>query len=154
MGEIRGKVYKVSPEAQLRDGRITQEQYDDMQRRKSEGIRRTKAYDREMKKATQLVLNSACLDEGEIAEQLRNGPYKHLFENDMVTNATAIAVAMTKRAIKDGNVQAAEFLRDTAGEKPRNQVEVDNIDNYKAEDMRSLSKEDLQRLIDKADTEE
>lgn len=45
-------------------------------------------------------------------------------DNANITAQTAINIAMIKRAIM-GDVQAAQYLRDTVGEKPTDKVELD-----------------------------
>lgn len=46
-------------------------------------------------------------------------------EDANITVQTAISIAMIKRALM-GDVQAAQYLRDTAGEKPSDKIELDN----------------------------
>lgn len=45
-------------------------------------------------------------------------------DNENISVQTAIIIAMIKRALM-GDVQAAQYLRDTVGEKPSDKVEVD-----------------------------
>lgn len=71
------------------------------------------------------------------------------------TNAEALAVAAMSKALK-GDVEAMKFVRDTAGEAPKNQVELSgDLDKPVATmDLRNLSEEQLMRLAEaKADNE-
>ena len=62
------------------------------------------------------------------------------------TQADALAVAMLLKA-KAGDVEAAKFTRDTSGEKPRQGVEIGNLDGqpFEAIDLSKLSDEQLQQ---------
>lgn len=71
------------------------------------------------------------------------------------TNAEAMMVAALKKALK-GDVEALKFVRDTAGEAPKNQVELTgDLDKPVATlDLRSLSTEELLRLVDETGADE
>lgn len=62
--------------------------------------------------------------------------------------ADALALKMVLKAIKDGDVEAAKFARDTSGEKPTTGVEVGNLDDkpFESINLSELSDEELQRM--------
>lgn len=71
------------------------------------------------------------------------------------TNAEALMLIALRRAAA-GNVEAMKFVRDTAGEAPKNQVELSgDLDRPVATmDLRNLSEEQLLKLAEaKADDE-
>ena len=61
------------------------------------------------------------------------------FEDDMITNQTAMLVSMWREAM-DGNVRAAEFMRDTAGQKQEN-IQAQKEFEYKKERDAGISQE-------------
>ena len=69
-----------------------------------------------MKKMANLLLNMPVSEEA--YPTIINTLQKMGFEDEMITNQTAMLVSMWREAL-DGNVRAAEFMRDTAGQKPR-----------------------------------
>ena len=70
-----------------------------------------------MKKVANLLLNMPVSEEA--YPTIINTLQKMGFEDDMITNQTAMLVSMWREAM-DGNVRAAEFMRDTAGQKQEN----------------------------------
>ena len=91
--------------------------------RKGVAVREARKKERQKMKDELNMLLKATLKRGDVvdAEDVLN-----LEEaQDMNLSAqTAINIAMIKRAIM-GDVQAAQYLRDTVGEKPSDKVEVD-----------------------------
>ena len=65
------------------------------------------------------------------------------------TNAEALMLIAMKKASK-GDVEAMKFVRDTAGEAPKNQVELtgDTDRPVATLDLRNLSEEELLRLAE------
>lgn len=61
------------------------------------------------------------------------------FDDDMITNQTAMLVSMWREAM-DGNVRAAEFMRDTAGQKQEN-IQAEKEFEYKKERDAGISQE-------------
>lgn len=82
--------------------------------RSGEVRRRKKA----LRETIEMLLRMPCTDE-EVQEELHG---MGLSEREM-TNQTAIVVAMLRKAMQ-GDVQAFNTLRDTAGQKPTDQTEV------------------------------
>ncbi len=56
------------------------------------------------------------------------------------SNYEAIAVRMLYKALVDGDVRAAEFIRDTCGEKPVAQVKAETAVSLSPEDVSLLQK--------------
>lgn len=64
------------------------------------------------------------------------------------TEAAAILLAQLNKA-RNGDTEAAKFVRDTSGQRPADQVAIGNIDDkpFESLDLSSLSDAALQRLI-------
>lgn len=64
------------------------------------------------------------------------------------TEAAAILLAQLNKA-RNGDTEAAKFIRDTSGQRPADQVAIGNIDDkpFESLDLSSLSDAALQRLI-------
>ncbi|MGN0398792.1 MAG: hypothetical protein ACI4EO_01575 [Blautia sp.] len=109
-----------------------------------------------MKKVANLLLNMPVSEEAypTVISTLQ----KMGFEEDMITNQTAMLVSMWREAM-DGNVRAAEFMRDTAGQKQEN-VQAQKEFEYKKERDAGISQEieDLddieEEIYGKAESEE
>jgi len=76
-------------------------------------------------------------------------------DDNGATNAEVLALVALRKAAK-GDVEALKFVRDTAGEAPKNQVELSgDIDKpVTTLDLRSLSTEELLRLADETGADE
>ena len=76
-------------------------------------------------------------------------------DDNGATNAEVLALVALRKAAK-GDVEALKFVRDTAGEAPKNQVELSgDLDRPVATlDLRSLSNDELLRLADEQPTEQ
>jgi len=74
---------------------------------------------------------------------------RELGVEDDGTNAEVIALVALRKAAK-GDVEAMKFVRDTAGEAPKNQVELSgDLDKPVATlDLRNLSNDELARLAE------
>lgn len=64
------------------------------------------------------------------------------------TNADAVALATARKALM-GDVEAARFVRDTAGEKPAEAVEIGNLNErpFESLDLSKLTDEQLKELL-------
>ena len=91
--------------------------------KKSGEVRRAKAEMRKSMSATLNILLTKAIKKGDMVntEDIQNIADA---ENINIDAQTAMAVAMVQRAML-GDVQAAQFIRDTIGEKPTDKVEVD-----------------------------
>ena len=76
-------------------------------------------------------------------------------DDEGATNAEVLALIALRKASK-GDVEAMKFVRDTAGEAPKNQVELTgDLDRPVATmDLRALSEEELLRLAEAKETAE
>ena len=91
--------------------------------RKGVAIREAKKKERQKMKDELDTLLKISLKRGDVvtADDVLN---LEEAQEQNVSVQTAIAIAMIKRALM-GDVQAAQYLRDTAGEKPGDKVEID-----------------------------
>ena len=87
---------------------------------KSGEVRRRK---RDMKAAAQLLLDMPVKSEN-IAKSMKQLG----FEDDDLNNQMAILISVWKKAM-EGDVKAAEFLRDTSGQKPADKIMVTEDDS-------------------------
>ena len=80
----------------------------------------------------------------EVEEALRKGG----FEDADINYAAGIVMVQTKKAMS-GDTKAAEFVRDTSGQKPVDGLVVGNLDNVPFEtiDLGSLTDDQLRELI-------
>ena len=64
---------------------------------------------------------------------------------------SAVFWAQLKRAIYNGDTEAAKYVRDTAGYKPTDSMQIGNMDDkpFETIDLRSLSNDELRALIAK-----
>ena len=90
-----------------------------------------------MKKVANLLLNMPVSEEA--YPTIINTLQKMGFEDDMITNQTAMLVSMWREAM-DGNVRAAEFMRDTAGQKQ------ENIQAQKEFEQRRSDSKEIRRI--------
>lgn len=80
----------------------------------------------------------------DIAQKVKLPGLMEMLGNNVMTLDDLTVLRMYARAIETGDVKAAEFLRDTAGEKPTTQVELTQPVSPLAE----MSKEDLVTLAE------
>lgn len=99
--------------------------------RKSGETRRRK---RAMKSATKLLLDMPVAQESIAAQMQTMG-----FEEEDLTNQMAMLISMWKEAMS-GNVRAAEFIRDTAGQNPQH-IQHQEEFKYKKERDAGISQE-------------
>ena len=90
-----------------------------------------------MKKAANLLLNMPISEEAypTIIQTLQ----KMGFDDDLLTNQTAMLVSMWREAM-EGNVRAAEFMRDTAGQNAQT-IQQKKEFEYKKERDAGISQE-------------
>ena len=100
----------------------TKEQCSEMGK-KGADVKRAKKLQRESMKATLDILLTKTLKKGEyvLPKDIQNMAE---VENLNIDVQTAINIAIIQRALM-GDVQSAQFIRDTLGEKPSDKVEVD-----------------------------
>lgn len=96
-----------------------------------------------MQAIAQQVLEMKLRDEQEIRQALRDGG---MTDND-INYAAGIIMVQTQKAMS-GDTKAAEFVRDTSGQKPVDGLVVGNLDDKPFEmlDLTALSDEQLREL--------
>ena len=67
------------------------------------------------------------------------------------TNDNAVSMAQIIKSVKDKETEAARFIRDTLGEKPREAYDLAMTKPIQAMDLGKMSDEELAALADKAD---
>lgn len=93
-----------------------------MQKRSAE-VRREAALKRKSMKATLGVLLDKSLRKGKVVTPEEIQSMAEVADLNLDVN-TAINIAIIQRALM-GDVQSAQYIRDTIGEKPKDKVEVD-----------------------------
>ena len=102
---------------------------------------------RSMREAAQAILQAKLPEGSEIAELLK------LMGVEDPRGADAIMLAMADKA-RTGDARAAEFVRDTGGEKPDTVLAVGNLEDrpFNTLDLHQLSEDELKKLAsDRAD---
>ena len=101
-----------------------------------------------MREAAQACLAMGLLDEDPIREELEKRGLD-------TTGGQAVLLAQLMRAIT-GDTEAARFVRDTAGEKPRDGLEIGGFDGRPIEsiDLSQLSDEQLKALAASRENDE
>jgi len=96
-----------------------------------------------MQMIAQQVLEMKLRDEQEIRQALRDGG---MTDND-INYAAGIIMVQTQKAM-GGDTKAAEFVRDTSGQKPVDGLMVGNLDDKPFEmlDLTALTDEQLREL--------
>lgn len=123
---------------------MTPEERLEAQRR---GGKKTQALNRRRKHMQEIaaqVLSMPLADADEIEAALKKGG----MEDPDINYAAGIVMVQTKKAMS-GDTKAAEFVRDTSGQKPVDGLMVGNLDNVPFEtiDLSALSDEQLRELI-------
>lgn len=108
----------------------------------------TKAAKRErmkhMQEIARAVLKLRLREEGEIRDALREGG----FADEDINYAAGIIMSQTFKAL-GGDTKAAEFVRDTSGQKPVDGLQIGNLEDkpFETLNLASLSNEELQALL-------
>ncbi len=106
---------------------LTEEEQREMQIKagKASGVARRRK--RDMREMARMMLNNAMNDDA-VVESIGENVELLEDENGKV-DKSAMAVLLAKMILEAqaGNVKAADFVRDTAGYKPKEQVEVDAV---------------------------
>lgn len=98
---------------------------------------------RSQREILQKILSLQCDDE-EACEELRNMGLDANY-------ATAANLAVMRKAVR-GDIEALRYIRDTIGEKPTEQTQLNVLNTpVKALDMTKLSDAELEYLADKCD---
>ena len=109
------------------NSRRTREQHSEDSRRAGKASGEARRKKKAMKEAINMLLSLPLKDEKAKAylEYL-------VFEEEDMDNQLGLVISMYKEAVAKGNVQAANWIRDTVGEKPVEKVEA-NVENKNAD---------------------
>ena len=104
----------------------------------------TKRRKKHMKELANIILNMQITDADEIRSMLKEGG----LNNEDLNIAAGIIFVQAQKAML-GDTKAAEFVRDTSGQKPGETVQVGNLDDQPFEtlDLSQLSDEELQVIM-------
>ena len=112
---------------------------------RKEKMRRTKERNKNYNKLARYMMEAEIPDEEEAAIELR----EHGF--DGADYQTAVFWGQLKKAINFMDTEAAKYVRDTAGYKPREGLDIGNLDDkpFTQIDLSKLSNEELMAMIAK-----
>ena len=113
-----------------------------------EKMRKTRERNKNFNKLARYMMEAEIPDEDEAAIELR----EHGF--DEADYQTAVFWGQLKKAIKHLDTEAAKYVRDTAGYKPREGLDIGNLDDkpFTQIDLSKLSNEELMAMIAKRET--
>ncbi len=105
----------------------------------------TRKRKRNLRMIANALLDGQVLETDEIYKELQDRGFED-------TYADAMMLSVMSKAMH-GDVEAARFIRDTAGQKPKDQVEIGNIDGIPLlrHEMANLSDETLRQMIEDAE---
>ena len=109
------------------NSRRTREQHSEDSRRAGKKSGEARRKKKAMKDAINMLLSLPLKDEKAKAYLEYLG-----FEEEDMDNQLGLVISMYKEAVAKGNVQAANWIRDTAGDKPVEKVEA-NVENKNAD---------------------
>ena len=152
MGIRKGTKLNLTPEErQKRSERMKSYQQDPEFRAKAfspESIRKKQEHDARKRRFNELaryMMEAPIADEDELLEELE----AHGFTQ--ADYQSAVFWSQLKKAIYGSDTEAAKFVRDTAGFKPTEQLQVGNLDDQPFEtiDLSKLSNEQLKEMVAK-----
>ena len=109
------------------NSRRTREQHSEDSRRAGKASGEARRKKKAMKEAINMLLSLPLKDEKAKAYLEYLG-----FEEEDMDNQLGLVISMYKEAVAKGNVQAANWIRDTAGDKPVEKVEA-NVESKNAD---------------------
>lgn len=109
------------------NSRRTREQHSEDSRRAGKASGEARRKKKAMKEAINMLLSLPLKDEKAKAYLEYLG-----FEEEDMDNQLGLVISMYREAVAKGNVQAANWIRDTAGDKPVEKVEA-NVENKNAD---------------------
>ena len=112
---------------------------------RKEKYRKTRERNKNFNKLARYMMEAEIPDEEEAAIELR----EHGFEG--ADYQTAVFWGQLKKAINFMDTEAAKYVRDTAGYKPREGLDIGNLDDkpFAQIDLSKLSNEELMAMIAK-----
>lgn len=108
-----------------------------------EKARHTREVNKNFNKLARYMMEAPIADEDEVLEELR----AHGF--DLGDYQSAVFWGQLKKAIYSSDTEAAKYVRDTAGYKPTETMQVGNLDDKPFEqiDLSKLSTDQLREMI-------
>jgi len=157
MGIPKGTKMNLTPEQRQAKAEIMRERNKDPAYRAKmfspEAIRKKQEKDARKRRFNELaryMMEAPIADEDELLEELK----AHGFTQ--ADYQSAVFWSQLKKAIYGMDTEAAKFVRDTAGFKPTDALQIGNLDDQPFEtlDLSKLSNEELRSLIAKKSFEE
>ena len=110
---------------------------------RKEKMRKTRERNKNFNKLARYMMEAEIPDEEAAAEELR----EHGFEG--ADYQTAVFWGQLKKAINFMDTEAAKYVRDTAGYKPRDGLDIGNLDDkpFAQIDLSKLSNEELMAMV-------
>jgi len=111
--------------------------------RKKEGVRAYQARRKNFRNAARDMMEAGLPDHDAVRAELERRGFKE------GTYQAAILLAQLKKAAYDGDTEAAKFIRDSAGYKPTENVQVGNMDDvpFVQVDLSKCSSAQLREMI-------
>ena len=127
---------------------ISPEQQTAISRMGGKACQAARARKRELRLIASAMLDGQVLETDEIYEELTSRGFENCYANAMMLSVMMKAM--------HGDVDAARFIRDTAGQKPSDQVQIGNIDGvpFMRREMANLSDDALRQMIEEAEYDE
>lgn len=123
------------------NSRRTREQHSADSRRAGKASGKARRKKKAMKDAINMLLSLPLKDEKAKAYLEYLG-----FEEEDMDNQLGLVISMYKEAVAKGNVQAANWIRDTAGDKPMEKVQ-NNVNANINNPFNGLTTEELKEMI-------
>lgn len=123
------------------NSRRTREQHSEDSRRAGKASGKARRKKKAMKDAINMLLSLPLKDEKAKAYLEYLG-----FEEEDMDNQLGLVISMYKEAVAKGNVQAANWIRDTAGDKPMEKVQ-NNVNANINNPFNGLTTEELKEMI-------
>lgn len=105
----------------------------------------TRKRKRNLRMIANALLDGQVLETDDVYQELQERGFEDSY-------ADAMMLSIMSKAMH-GDVEAARFIRDTAGQKPRDQVEIGNIDGVPLlrHELANLSDETLRQMMEDAE---
>lgn len=142
-GERRLAVDKEASMKALGLDRKTEEEKEITLTNASAGTTETARRRKAMREIARTMLDTELQANDELRQLLDERGFKDF------TESAAVLLAQLNRA-RNGDTDAAKFLRDTSGERPADQIAIGNLEDrpFETLDLSSLSDADLKKLIE------
>lgn len=135
-----GNPYKAMKE------KYTEEEMAEIAKKRGESIHRTAERKKSLRMAMECIMKQK-VSADDLPKLVASTLHRFGIPDEEIDGYYGVAAAMLAKSLK-GDVKAAEFVRDTAGEKPTNKVDVAVSDV--PDDMRMMTDAQLMELIARA----